>query len=94
METYFDRCPTEKYMWCLNRTMQYGNNGRQKKDGERYGRLNRTMQYGNFFETMKIITRNHCLNRTMQYGNYEKKEKKEKKMSTFKSYYVVWKLFS
>ena len=46
MET-FDLCPTEKYMWCLNRTMQYGNKKERISNDRGIWCLNRTMQYGN-----------------------------------------------
>ena len=35
-----------------------------------------------------------CLNRTMQYGNSVGSSKSPSKLPEFKSYYVVWKLYS
>ena len=35
-----------------------------------------------------------CLNRTMQYGNSGQEKNMPQRRSRFKSYYVVWKLFS
>ena len=78
---------------CLNRTMQYGNKYPNKIKKYEYHRLNRTMQYGNcsYISSLKILC--GCLNRTMQYGNNDILDKYEKN-EKFKSYYVVWKLFS
>ena len=58
-----------------------------------WGRLNRTMQYGNLEKNKEKKTDISGLNRTMQYGNDCGRDRvsSEKK---FKSYYVVWKLFS
>ena len=53
--------------------------------------LNRTMQYGNLPPAVVLLREVSCLNRTMQYGN-EHQISEVKKMTKFKSYYVVWKL--
>ena len=76
----------------LNRTMQYGNQ-KMKISGEVSSVcLNRTMQYGNYTSTLKRMRGFECLNRTMQYGN-SVLHTAIKWRRTFKSYYVVWKLF-
>ena len=56
-------------------------------------RLNRTMQYGNPRPDMHIRSGIVCLNRTMQYGNFFHSHVIFF-ILLFKSYYVVWKLFS
>ena len=69
METKQTTMDKGRGVWCLNRTMQYGNEDKQNTKDDCRIRLNRTMQYGNVKETVihtKIVM---SLNRTMQYGN-------------------------
>ena len=78
----------------LNRTMQYGNHLLPFKMWRKYVCLNRTMQYGNFLLRFFFFFCFQSLNRTMQYGNSAKQKLRGLQRIGFKSYYVVWKLFS
>ena len=75
---------------CLNRTMQYGNNKKLMQNFRYSIGLNRTMQYGNFL-LRHPQSLQKGLNRTMQYGNYRLLFSSLVRLSSFKSYYVVWK---
>ena len=56
--------------------------------------LNRTMQYGNFSSAYRMFCAIFRLNRTMQYGNFFDFKNPRWRGVQFKSYYVVWKLYS
>ena len=78
---------------CLNRTMQYGNLLLLALPLYTDFGLNRTMQYGNRVTRAGGDLRVFSLNRTMQYGNNTLLISSAV-LQQFKSYYVVWKLFS
>ena len=48
METFFGYFFPKKVTYCLNRTMQYGNEKSRHTEIVGTDSLNRTMQYGNF----------------------------------------------
>ena len=64
--------------FCLNRTMQYGNNFIGVPSPMMYSSLNRTMQYGNPSSSSSPFTIALSLNRTMQYGNNKQQWKTKK----------------
>ena len=66
---------------------------KMKNDEKAVIGLNRTMQYGNFFLEPTEIFVWIRLNRTMQYGNRLQFLTQKTRITSFKSYYVVWKPF-